>query len=91
MATFRDEDSVQTRTASSRAVSAVRSAVSYGLFAAGVLALWAFFAPHIGLPAVEWHAAVLPTIVAPSEGDAVVDAAPLIAGLVTCGLAVWLR
>ena len=91
MGTFRDEDGVQTRTGSSRAVSAVRSIVSYALFAAGVLALWAFFAPHIGLPAFEWHAVVLPEIVAPTETDVMIDVSPLIAGVVTASVGVWLR
>lgn len=69
----------------------VRAGVSYALFAVGIAALVSFFAPYVGVPALAWHTGVLPTIVAPSEGDAVVDVAPLIAGVVTASVAVWLR
>lgn len=69
----------------------VRAAVSYVLFAAGLAALASFFAPYVGLGQFAWHTGVLPTIVAPAEGDRLVDVAPLIVGVVTASVAVWLR
>lgn len=78
-----------------RSVSAVRgyltTLTSYALFALGIVAFWSFFAPYLDAPTVAWYAVVLPEIAAPTEGDAVVDVAPLIAGLVTSFVAVWLR
>jgi len=72
-----------------RVLSVGRALLAYALFAGGVLALWAFFAPHLGAPAV-WPTAA-PTVAAPTEGDAVVDVAPLIAGVVAAAVGVWIR
>lgn len=69
----------------------VRAGVSYLLFAIGIAALLSFFAPHVGVPAAAWHTAVVPSIAAPTEGDAVVDVAPLILGIVSAGVGVWIR
>ncbi|MFC6752898.1 hypothetical protein [Halorubrum tibetense] len=69
----------------------LRSLVSYALFALGILAFWSFFAPFLDVPALAWHAVILPEIVAPTEGDAIVNVTPLIAGVVTCVAGVWLR
>jgi len=68
----------------------VSNLVSYALFAVALVGFYAFFAPHLGTPAVGF-AAVLPEIAAPTEGQAVVNAAPLIVGAVASGVAVWLR
>ena len=73
------------------ASSVVRAIVSYVLFALGIVACWSFFAPFLDAPALAWYAPVLPEILAPTEGDAVIDVAPLIAGIVTASVAVWLR
>ena len=71
--------------------SVVRAIVSYALFALGIAACWSFFAPFLDAPALAWYAPVLPEILAPTEGDAMIDVAPLIAGVVTASVAVWLR
>jgi hypothetical protein len=65
--------------------------VSYALFAVGIAALASFFAPYLGLAKFAWHSAYLPTIAAPTEGDAVVDVAPLLVGTVLAAVATWLR
>lgn len=67
------------------------NAGSYVLFALGIAALASFFAPYVGLAEIAWHSAYLPTIAAPTEGDAVVNVAPLILGVVVSSVAVWLR
>lgn len=72
-------------------VGTARAGVSYILFALGIAALVSFFAPYVGVPALAWHTGVLPTIIAPTEGDAVVNVAPLIGGVVVSSLAVWIR
>jgi len=69
----------------------VRAIVSYALFALGIVACWSFFAPFLDAPALAWYAPVLPEIVAPTETDAMIDVSPLIAGVVTASVAVWLR
>ena len=74
-----------------RVVSSARAAVAYALFVLGVLAFWSFFAPFLDAPALAWYAPVLPEILAPTEGDAVIDVSPLIAGVVVSVVAVWLR
>ena len=68
----------------------LRAVVSYALFVVALVGFYAFFAPHLGTPTVGF-AAVLPEIAAPTEGRAVVNAAPLIVGAVASGVAVWLR
>ena len=72
-----------------RVVRTARALVAYVVFGAGVLALWAFFAPHVGAPAF-WPAAA-PVVPAPTESDTIVDVAPLIAGVVAAAVGVWLR
>lgn len=69
----------------------VKSLASYALFALGIVAFWSFFAPYLGAPTIAWYAPVLGEIAAPTESDAVVDVAPLVAGIVVSFVAVWLR
>ncbi|MES3161538.1 MAG: hypothetical protein PPP55_08220 [Halorubrum sp.] len=69
----------------------LRSLVSYALFALGILAFWSFFAPVLDLSTLAWHTVILPEIVAPTEGDAIINVTPLIAGVVMCVAGVWLR
>jgi len=78
-------------TPTNRAAGVVRAGASYALFALGIAALASFFAPFVGLPGLAWHTSTLPTIAAPTEGDAIVNATPLILGVVTASVAVWLR
>ena len=87
---WEDEESSTTR---QRTVSGtLRATAAYGLFALGVLAFWSFFAVWLDLPAWEWHAAILPEMWAPTEHQTGrIDVAPLIAGLVTTTVGVWLR
>lgn len=85
-----DDETAATRRGG-RVGGLVRAGVSYVLFAVGITALASFFAPYVGLGQFAWHTGVLPTIAAPTEGDAVVNVAPLIAGVVTASVAVWLR
>lgn len=70
---------------------AIRSLVSYTLFGLGVLALWSFFAPHVGVAAVAWYEPVTAEIAAPTEGDAIINVTPLLVGLVVTSVGVWLR
>ena len=86
-----ESDDATTVSSARGASSVVRAIVSYALFALGIVACWSFFAPFIGAPTLAWYAPVLPEILAPTEGDAVIDVAPLIAGVVTASVAVWLR
>lgn len=65
--------------------------VSYLLFFIGVAALVSFFAPFVGVPALAWHHGVLPVVAAPTETDQFIDVAPLILGVVTAAVGVWLR
>jgi hypothetical protein len=69
----------------------VVAGVSYVLFLTGVAALVSFFAPFVGVPALAWHHGVLPVVAAPTETDQFIDVAPLILGVVTAALGVWLR
>ena len=87
-----DYDTDARTPASVRRVGGVMTAgVSYALLALGVVAFWSFFAPVLDAPTVAWHAVILPEIVAPTEGDAMIDVSPLIAGLVVSLVAIWLR
>ena len=80
------------RITATRIANLIRAAVSYALFGLGILAFWSFLAPFVSLPTVAWYAAVLPPIHAPTEQQGVVvDAAPLIAGIVASVVAIWLR
>jgi len=79
------------RTATDRAAGIARAAVAYALFGLGIAALVSFFAPYVGLSDLAWHTTVLPEIAAPTEGDRVVDVAPLIVGVVTASVGVWVR
>jgi len=79
------------RSVQSRVAGIVRAAVSYTLFFSGVLALAFFFAPHVGVGGLGWQTLGLPAIAAPTEGDAVINVAPLIAGTVVSSVGVWLR
>jgi hypothetical protein len=73
-------------------VGTVRAVVSYGLFLVGIAALGSFFAPFLGVPELAWHAGVLPTIAAPTERtEQYINVAPVILGVVTASVAVWLR
>jgi len=74
----------------SRPLSIARAGVSYLLFAVALGALYSFFAPFVGLPGVVVYDA-LPEIAAQTEGQAVVDAGPLVVGVVLAAVAVWLR
>jgi hypothetical protein len=66
--------------------------VAYTLFGIGLLCLYVFFAPFVGLPTIGVVTEVLPTIAAPTEAEGVfVNASPLIAGVVATSAAVWLR
>jgi len=84
-------DPTATHSRTSRAVGVVRVAASYTLFAVGIAALVSFFAPYVGAPALAWHTGLLPAVVAPTEGDTVVNAAPLILGVVLTAVAVRIR
>ena len=84
------DDSESYPAAPSRAVSVGRAAVSYLLFAVALGALYSFFAPFLDLPAIAVYAA-LPEVAAQTEGQAVVDAGPLVAGVLLAAVAVWLR
>jgi len=64
--------------------------VSYALFAVGIAALASFFAPFIGAPTLGVIDA-LPVIAAPTEQDTVINATPLIIGVVASGVAVRIR
>lgn len=65
---------------------------AYTLFGLGVLCLYTFFAPFIGTPTIGLVNGILPTIAAPTEANGVVvNASPLIAGIVAMFAGVWLR
>jgi len=64
--------------------------VSYALFAVGVYALYAFFAPFIGTPTLGL-VQTLPAIAAPTESDAIINVTPLIIGVVASAVAVRIR
>ena len=65
---------------------------AYALFGLGLLCFYQFFAPFVGFPTIGFVNEVLPTIAAPTEAEGVVvNASPLIAGVVATFVAVWLR
>lgn len=72
-------------------VGTARAGVSYILFALGIAALVSFFAPFVGAADLAWHTGVLPVVAAPTENDQFVNVAPLIVGVVTASVGVWLR
>lgn len=73
-------------------VGTARAGVSYLLLLVGIAALVSFFAPFVGVPELAWHTGVLPTVAAPTERtDQFVNVAPLIVGVVTASVGVWLR
>lgn len=85
---------VETDPASSvtqRVVGRVRALVSYALFAVGLVLLASFFTTHLGVgPALP--DGLLPTVAAPTEQQGrYVNVAPLVAGVVSAAVAVWLR
>lgn len=67
------------------------TAISYVSFILAVVAFYSFFAPFVGTPVVDWYSIVLPQIIAPTEGTAIVDASPLLAGLACSVVALKLR
>jgi len=77
--------------ASQQAAGLVRAGISYTLFGVGIAALVSFFAPYLGVGGLAWHQAVLPTVVAPTEGETIVNVAPLIVGVVLTAVAVRVR
>lgn len=69
-----------------------RITVSYALFAAGVIALYSFFAQPFGWPTVAWWAPVVPSVAAPTEAQGtVINVTPVVVGIVTSAAGVWLR
>jgi len=80
-----------TRTVTQRVVTRGRALVSYGLFAVGLVLLASFFTTHVGVgPTLP--DGLLPTVAAPTEQQGrYVDVAPLVAGVVSASVAVWLR
>lgn len=68
------------------------NAAAYVFFGLGILCLYVFFAPFIGTPTIGLVNAILPTIAAPTEAEGVVvNASPLIAGVIATFAGVWLR
>ena len=69
----------------------VANGVSYVLFGLAVVAFYSFFAPFLGTPTLAWYAAVVPPIAAPTESDVIIDVAPLLSGIATALVAIFLR
>jgi len=70
----------------------LRATVSYVLFGAAIVALYSFFAPVVDAPTLRWWAAVVPPVTAPTETEGVVvNVTPVVVGVVTASVAVWLR
>lgn len=87
-----DNDAGATITkANTGAVGHLTTAISYVSLALAVVAFYSFFAPFVGTPVIDWYSIVLPQIIAPTEGTAIVDATPLIAGLACSVVALKLR
>ena len=64
--------------------------ISYALVVVSLGAFYSFFTPHLGTPEISIYA-VLPEITARTESKAVVDATPLMLGVVSAAVAVYLR
>ena len=73
-----------------RGLRLVSKIVSYALVVVSLGAFYSFFAPHLGTPSIGIYA-ILPEITARTESEAVVDAAPLMLGVVSAAVAVYLR
>ena len=86
-----ETDDATTGSSARGASGTIRAIASYALFALGIAACWSFFAPFLDAPALAWYAPVLPEILAPTETDVMIDVSPLIAGVLTASVAVWLR
>lgn len=69
----------------------VANGVSYVLFGLAVVAFYSFFAPFLGTPILAWYAVVVPPIPAPTESDVIIDVAPLLSGVATALVAIFLR
>ncbi|MGQ3329500.1 hypothetical protein [Halorubrum sp. FL23] len=81
-----------TTSLSQRISGFVLNGVAYTLFGLGILGFYTFFAPFLGTPTIDLITELLPTIAAPTEAEGVVvNASPLIAGVVATFAGVWLR
>jgi len=85
-----ETDPAVATTPATRARRLVSNLASYALFGLALAAFYAFFAPHLGTPPIGL-AEALPTVVAPTEGQEVVDVMPAIVGAVAAGVSVYLR
>ncbi|MFW5978433.1 MAG: hypothetical protein ACOCP2_04275 [Halohasta sp.] len=84
------QPSVSRRSVANRALKFVSKILSYALVVVSLGAFYSFFAPHLGTPTIGIYSA-LPEITARTESEAVVNAAPLILGVVSAAVAVYLR
>ena len=78
------------RSVANRSLRLVSKIISYALVVVSLGAFYSFFAPHLGTPVIGIYA-VLPEITARTESKAVVDATPLMLGVVSAAVAVYLR
>jgi len=90
MAARNDDPTTETPSTPSGVRRLVTAGVSYALFGAGIVLLYAFFAPFLGTPAVPGVSA-LPVVTAPTESDAIINVTPLIIGVVASAVAVRVR
>lgn len=51
-----------------------RNTLRYLLVGAAIVGAYHFLAPAAGLPMWGWYQSVTPSVIAPTEGDAIVDA-----------------
>jgi len=90
-------DSVETAPAaktglSQRIADFVINGAAYTLFGLGIFGFYTFFAPFLETPTIGLVTELLPTIMVPTEAEGVVvNASPLIAGVVATFIGVWLR
>ncbi|MFO7833968.1 MAG: hypothetical protein R6V31_07925 [Halohasta sp.] len=78
------------RSVANRGLRLVSKTISYALVVVSLGAFYSFFAPHLGTPAIGVYD-VLPEITARTESEAVVNAAPLMLGVISAAVAVYLR
>jgi hypothetical protein len=65
-----------------------RNLVRYALVAVAIVAAYHFLAPAAGLPVLSLYQQATPSLIAPTEGDAVVDATHAVIMCVAAALAV---
>jgi len=85
-----ESDLSEGATKTARVRRTVSKLASYVLVAVAIAAFYAFFAPHVGVPQLPVDES-LPSMVAPTEGKAVVDVFPAIVGALAAAAAVYVR